>query len=203
MCAVIPTFFWSSIQVLQYLRLCEFLEKKIASFITLSVRLYSKQMLHRKVILTWPWAIITNTWCNNFSFISFYGRIFLLLLFLAHLPMWTSHCSMLRLALSLVSFTFLERMTHANACFLFFFFWICKCLMAACMWTHPGWVLVFRPALPVSAPRQLLSLCLFLRPPHPHPSLSEVWSLEQQAVCYDSSNWSKDGNFSASLWLPV
>lgn len=68
-----PLVFRSSILVLQYSILCEFLRKKIASFITLSVSLYSKQMLHRKVILTWPRAIITNTWCNNFSFISFYG----------------------------------------------------------------------------------------------------------------------------------
>lgn len=68
-----PLVFRSSILVLQYSILCEFLRKKIASFITLSVSLYSKQMLHRKVILTWPWAIITSTWCNNFSFISFYG----------------------------------------------------------------------------------------------------------------------------------
>lgn len=173
-----PLIFWSSILVLQYLILREFLEKKIASFITLSVSLYSKQMLHRKVILTWPWAIITNTWCNNFSFISFYGRFFLFLeqfsfsksLVTARLLLWTVHCSVLWVWFPLRSWKGWLMQTSVS------FFWICKCLFDGSLQrTHPGWVLVLDlPCLFLPSDR-CFSLCFSSSS---SPPLIPLWSVK-------------------------
>lgn len=117
-------------------------EKRIARFITPSVSLYSKQMLHCKVILMWPRAVITKTWYNNFSFIFFLWTLFFFFISVCvcaacdfSLPL---HIHCLWCCVSLVSSTYLERMTHANACFLF---WICKCTFdGSLQQTRPGWL---------------------------------------------------------------
>lgn len=57
--------------------------------------------------------------------------------------------------------------------------------------------LSFRPAWSVSSLSQTDTLLFFIR--HPISSLSGVWSLTQQPLFCDGSNWSKDGPHSLSV----
>lgn len=185
--------FWSSNVDLQYLILREFLEKKIASFITLSVSLYSKQMLHRKVILKWPWASITKNLMQSFFFFIFHFHLtvassffFDSLSFLGVLVSVWMHihgcwlnsvawCSVLWVWFPLPSWKGWLTQTPVS-----FFEYVNACLMAANnRHTLDGWMsFSCRPSWPISALSQALSPSAFPHPPPPsYPSLKcEVWS---------------------------